>query len=117
MTLNYFVGQIDVSGAPGRPTANQIINASKLQLGELFTSEKLARGIASIQELLAENGYHLAKITHEETQDPRTQLVSIRLKLAPGENAHIGSINVTGKPGCSPADVREIAHIEPGDRV
>jgi outer membrane protein insertion porin family len=116
-TLNYFVGRIDVDGAPGRPTANQIINSSKLQLGELFTPEKMARGIERIKELMEENGYYRAKITYEETPNPHTQLISIKLNISPGERAHIGGINVTGKPGYAPAEIREITHMEPGDDV
>lgn len=116
-TFNYFVGEINVDGAPGRPTANQIINASKLQLGEVFTPEKMARGVQRVQELLEENGYHRANIAHEETENPHTQLISIRLKVTPGEAAHIGGVSVTGKPGFSPAEVRQITHMEPGDRV
>jgi len=30
-SLNFFVGAIDVDGAPGHPSYNQIVNASKLQ--------------------------------------------------------------------------------------
>ena len=37
---NFFVGQIFVEGAPNPPAANQVVNASKLQLGELFTAGK-----------------------------------------------------------------------------
>ena len=44
MRANFFVGEIFVTGAPNPPAANQIVNASKLQLGELFTREKLERG-------------------------------------------------------------------------
>ncbi len=44
MRPNFFVGQLFVEGAPNPPAANQIVNASKLQLGELFTREKLERG-------------------------------------------------------------------------
>ena len=40
---NFFVGQIFVEGAPNPPAANQVVNASKLQLGELFSREKLER--------------------------------------------------------------------------
>ncbi len=33
-SANFFVGAVDVEGAPTRPTTNQIVNASKFQLGE-----------------------------------------------------------------------------------
>jgi outer membrane protein insertion porin family len=34
-SANFFVGGVDVEGAPARPNPNQILNASKFQLGEL----------------------------------------------------------------------------------
>lgn len=116
-TFNYFVGEINVDGAPGRPSANQIINASKLQLGELFTAEKMTRGLARVQDLMTENGYYHSKVASELTHNPRTQLVSIRLKITSGENARIGAVNVTGKPLYAPFQVREITHMQPGDQV
>ena len=41
MRANFFVGEISVTGEPNPPAANQVVNASKLQLGELFTQEKM----------------------------------------------------------------------------
>ena len=40
MRANFFVGQIFVVGDPNPPAPNQVVNASKLELGELFTREK-----------------------------------------------------------------------------
>ena len=40
MSANFFVGQIFVEGEPNPPAANQIVNASKLELGELFTRRR-----------------------------------------------------------------------------
>ena len=34
---NFFVGGVDVEGAPSHPNTNQILNAAKFQLGELYT--------------------------------------------------------------------------------
>ena len=53
---NYFVGDITVEGLPNRPTAGQVVNASKFQLGELFARDHMDRALASIQRLLKENG-------------------------------------------------------------
>jgi outer membrane protein assembly factor BamA len=33
-SVNFFIGAVDVEGAPTRPSANQIANASKFQLGK-----------------------------------------------------------------------------------
>ena len=63
-TQNYFVGARRIEGhIDPPPTANQLVNASRLQLGELFTDEKLNSAIQGIQRVLTENGYHKAAVT------------------------------------------------------
>src|SRR5260370_1223937 len=53
--LNYFVGSLEVEGAPDRPNANQIANATKFNLGELYSLDKLDRGLQNIRQLIEEN--------------------------------------------------------------
>ena len=55
------MGAVDVEGAPSRPNANQIVNASKLQLGELYNRDKLNRALENIRQLMQENGYYKAQ--------------------------------------------------------
>jgi outer membrane protein insertion porin family len=114
---NFFVGAVQVEGAPSRPTANQIVNASKFQLGELYTTERLNRALENIRQLMQESGYYQARVTAESTENPATQQVSILVHLTPRSQAHVGTLAVTGTSGLPLADVERIAHIYPGDRV
>lgn len=116
-SANFFVGAVHVEGAPNRPTSNQIVNASKLQLGELFTQEKLNRALENIQQVMEENGYHRAHTTAEETPHVLTQQVDVQFHVSPGSQAHIGEVKVTGTSNLSAEQVRRIAHMESGDRV
>lgn len=117
VTPNYFVGDINVEGAPGRPSENQIINASKLQLGELFTKEKMERGLRRVRALLEEDGFYHAKVAYQEQLDPKTQLATISIHVDAGEEARIGAVNATGQPRYSPQEIRDIAHMHSGDPV
>src|SRR5204862_3676855 len=85
VTSNYFIGDINVEGAPGRPTENQIVNATKLQLGEQFTKQKMERGLQRVRTLLEEDGFYHAKISFNEELDSETQLASITIHIAAGE--------------------------------
>ena len=114
---NFFVGAVTVEGAPARPTANQIVNASKLQLGELFTREKLNRGLENIRQLMQENGYYRARVTGESTSNPTTQQVEVLVHVSAGSQAHVGEVKVTGSAKLSSAEVQQIAHLDPGERV
>src|SRR5438270_3041692 len=116
-SANLFVGAINVEGAPARPTANTIMNASKLQLGELFTQDKLNRALENIRQLMEENGYHRARVTAEDTSNPSTQQVDVLFHVAAGSPAHVGEIKVSGSSKLSPDEVRRLAHMQPGDRI
>ncbi len=89
--LNFFVGAVDVEGYPSHPNYNQIVNASKFQLGELYTLDKLGRALQNVRQLMQENGYYRARVTAESTSNAATQQVSILFHITPGEPAHVGS--------------------------
>jgi outer membrane protein insertion porin family len=114
-TPNYFIGQVTVEGAPNRPNANQIANASKLPLGELFTREKLDRALKNIKQLMEENGYYHSSVREAESKQPETQQVDIVLRITPGQQAQVGRVNVTGHPGYSEGQIEDIAKMHSAD--
>jgi outer membrane protein insertion porin family len=116
-SANFFLGAIDAEGAPSRPTANQIVNSSKLQLGELFSQDKLNRGLENIRQLMQENGYHRARVTAEETSNALTQQVDVLFHVSAGSPAHIGEVKVTGTSSLTVDELRRLARMESGDRV
>lgn len=116
-TPNYFVGAVEVEGAPTRPNANQIVNASKFQLGERYGQDKLDRALENVRQVMQENGYFKARVTAESTSNPTAQQVDILFHIDAGPQAHIGEVKVTGTSSLSPAEVQGIAHINSGDRV
>jgi outer membrane protein assembly complex protein YaeT len=116
-SLNFFIGAVDVEGAPTHPNSNQIGNATKFQLGELYTQEKLDRALANIRELMQENGYYRARITADTAPNATTQQVGIVFHIIAGEPAHVGAVNLTGHSAFSAAQVQEIAAMHTGDRV
>src|SRR5439155_12722954 len=104
-------------GAQSRPTANQIVNSSKLQLGELFTREKLDRGLENVRQLMQENGYYKARVTAESTSNVDNQQTDVIFHISSGSQAHVGEVKVTGPPSLSAGEVQSIAHMNPGDRL
>jgi outer membrane protein assembly complex protein YaeT len=116
-SANFFVGAVNVEGAPARPTPNQIVNASKLELGELYTQEKLQRALENIRQLMQEGGYYRARVTAESMSNAVTQQVDILFHITRGEQAHVGEVKVTGTSSLSSGEVERIAHMNPGDLV
>lgn len=114
---NFFVGAVNVEGAPSRPNANQIVNASKLQLGELYNQEKLNRALERIRQVMQENGYYRARVTAESTANADDQQTDVLFHISPGSQAHVGDLKVTGSSHLSVGQVQSIAHMNPGDRL
>ena len=114
---NFFVGQMFAEGTPNPPAANQVVNSSKLQLGELFTREKIDRAITGIKQLMEQNGYYQSSATDDEQAHPETQQVDITFRVTSGPHAKIGRITLTGPAGFSQGQVQDIAKLHPGDYV
>jgi outer membrane protein insertion porin family len=116
-SLNFFVGAVDVDGAPSHPNNNQIVNATKLQLGELHSLEKLDRALQNVRQLMQENGYYRARVTAESTSNAINQQVNILFHITAGEPAHIGEVKLTGHAAFSEDQLQDFAAMHPGDRL
>jgi outer membrane protein assembly complex protein YaeT len=115
---NYFIGPVRFARIPkSPPTRNQLLDATKLQLGELLTQQKLDRAFVNLKNVLADNGYHLAVVTSQSQFHADTQQVDITFNIEPGPIAHVGEVKVTSDAGYPPEEIREIAKLHPGDRV
>ncbi len=114
---NQFIGSLTVEGEPKRPTANQLVDATKLDLGERYTPEKLNIALAQMKSVLADNGYYQADIAVEKTSRPEVQQIELHFKVKPGKQALIGQVMVYGSPGYSAAQVRKISGLEPRHAV
>lgn len=112
---NFFVGSRDAEGMPGRLTANQVVNASKFQLGELYTPEKLGRGLKNIQRLLEESGFYKSTVQLQEMRWAERQQIDLLFHIEPGPQAVVGAINITGKPESSKGQIEDTARLHPGD--
>jgi outer membrane protein assembly complex protein YaeT len=114
---NFFVASVDAVGLPPRPTKGQVIDAAKLQLGELFNPDRLERASRNIQRLMEENGYNRATLETAQQPDPDRQQLSIVFVIHPGIQARVGQITVTGDPSYSAAQIQNIAKMHTGDPV
>jgi outer membrane protein insertion porin family len=116
-TPKYFIGLVRVEGAPGHPTESQIVNASKLQLGEPFTPDKINRAVENIKRLLEENEFYKAKIFFTQHEDPQTQQIEITFEIHSGDAARVGTITIQGGGLYSLGQIEDIAHLHTGDVV
>lgn len=117
-TPNYFVGQLNVEGVTTNPSANQLVTATRLQLGELYTAEKLERASAGMQRVLEENGFHRTKVETSEQKDDLQHQVNLTFQVSLGTRASIGKITLTGDAGYSQEEIiGETGKFHSGDPV
>jgi len=114
---NYFVGAVTVTGAPKHPPANQLINASKLQLGEVFDRAKIDLALRSMKGVLADNGWYQSDVTTQENFNQNTQIVDVHFYVNRNRQAKVGQVTVTGTPGYSDEEIRKIAKLKSGSTV
>jgi len=114
---NYFFGSILVEGSPAHPSDSQLVNATKLNLGEQYSEEKINAGILGMQRTLQENGYYQATIKPFYEWDPHNQQVKVQFVVESGKPARVGLVNVIGAPGYSAEEIRNIGKLRSGDKV
>ena len=114
---NYFVGFITLAGEPKSPTAPELLNASKLQLGELFTADKLNEALERMKQMMQTGGYYQASITADQKPNAVTQQMDLAFHVVPGPQARLGTITFTGSPGESNGELQDIAHLHPDDQA
>lgn len=112
-----FVGSIVVYGAPRPPTANQLVNGSKLQLGQEFDEDGVAAGIERMKRILAESGYFTPTIRMDSSIDPQHQRIGLNFIVDKGRRAKLGQVIVKGDPGYSPGKIRSITKLHPGQPI
>jgi outer membrane protein insertion porin family len=115
---NYFLGAITLDGVPrGGPRYSQLINAAKLDLGVLYSRQKIDDAISGIDRALEDGGYYRATVTAEFIAHAVEQQLDVHFHIVPGTQARIGAVTVNGDPGMLPIRVLRIAHMQPGSKT
>jgi len=114
---NYFVGGVHVDGVPEPPKRGQLVNATKLELGALWTEEKHNRAIEGIKRLLEDNGFYQARIDPRVEKHRDTQQVDLYFDVTPGERARIAEVEITGSPRFPPDQITRAAKLRPGKEL
>ena len=95
--LNYFISGVNIAGEREPPNRNQLISASKLELGALFVESDLDRAIDNMQEKLRVNGLYNATIQRRVDRRPETEEANVYFDLDAGYRAHFDGIELAGQ--------------------
>lgn len=96
-TPNWFVGRVAIIGAPDPPSTGQMSNATKLELGQEFSSGQLNQAVESMEATLRLNGFYEAKIENTVERDAQTGSVKVVFRVLPGPHARFAPPKLTGE--------------------
>jgi outer membrane protein insertion porin family len=103
---NWFIGQVSVTGdVSNPPSAGQLENAARLDLGQPYTQEKLNDATSGEKRLMESNGLYRSQINPVFGWDDQYQQVNIRFDVASGPRAHFTTPVLTGDLKMDPAAI------------
>jgi outer membrane protein insertion porin family len=108
---SWFVGNVAVLGhISDPPNAGQLVNVTRLSLGQPFTEADVAPAQTAIEHLLESNGLHGGQVRPEVSYDPHTQQVSVHFVVDSERRAHFTTPSITGDPKMPLADIVSATH-------
>lgn len=114
---NYFIGSIRCEGATARPSNEQLMNATKLRLGEKFSDDNIKIAMAGMERVLQEAGYYHSAIQPFYEWDAQHQQVRILFQVTRGRRVKVGKVTVNETSGYTPEEIIAIAKLHPGQLV
>jgi outer membrane protein insertion porin family len=94
--LTYFVSRVTIDGAVEPPNREQIVAATKLELGGPFTEAQMARAVQNVQDRLRANGFYHSQVTYRADRNSATEEASIFFEIHPGKRARFDGVNLLG---------------------
>ena len=118
-TENYFNGDVSIDGLNKKtpPKPHQLVNASKLDLGELFSEDNVKLSQDRMKKVLADNGYFQSSITYELMPHEETRQMDISFHATPGDLARVGKVTIEGDTGLQPGQAEQITKLKAGKKV
>ena len=94
----WFIGRVTVAGVPEPPNRGQLVNTTKLKLGERFEKEALQQAAENLRTRLEANGFFEARVDSTVSYDEPTEQVHIDFRVDPGPRARLTMPEVNGVP-------------------
>jgi outer membrane protein assembly complex protein YaeT len=106
----YFVGKVAVSGIKDPPNEGQLLSASKLRTGSLYSAADTAQATASLQNLLRQNGFYNADVQAQVDYEPEWEEAHVSFNIDPGHRAKLEKPDVNGNKQISTARIIRSTH-------
>jgi len=108
---SWFVGNVAIEGhISDPPNRGQLVNVTRLNLGQPFTEADVAPAQTAIAHALESNGLHAGQIRPEVSYDPHTQQVSVHFVVDSGRRAHFTTPAISGDTKMPLQDIVNATH-------
>ncbi len=88
---SWFIGRVAAEGDVSQPpNRGQIASASRLELGQPYSEEKVTQATADIRQTMEVNGLYESTIQPRYIYDPTAQQVHIEFEIVSGKRARFG---------------------------
>lgn len=93
----YFIGTVRVEGAPDGLEPQGLATASHLRLGQPLSANDLNEAERLLTQVLSENGYYRAQMTHRIVPSPETQEAEVVFSIVPNQPATLRGVEWHGQ--------------------
>lgn len=95
--LNYFISGVNITGEREPPNRNQLITASKLELGVPLAESDLDQATANMEEKMRLNGLYNATIQRRVDRRTDTEEANVYFDVDTGYRAHFDGVELAGQ--------------------
>ncbi len=109
-TQNYFVGHVSVERIADPPNEGVLVNATRLELGTLYTEEGLTQAVRNLEGVLRSNGFYNSHVQPVFDHDATTQQVRIHFLIESGNRARYTTPEIKGNLGRDEKEIASATH-------
>ncbi|MBI3680243.1 MAG: hypothetical protein HY235_07575 [Acidobacteria bacterium] len=107
---NWFISRVAVEGVEEPPNREQLVNATRLELGALYSGESLVEAIRGLEEALRGNGYYHPRIQPLVERYPNYDEMHILFLVHPGPRAYFARPVLAGNLKLSESRIVRATH-------
>jgi outer membrane protein insertion porin family len=113
----YFVGGVSAIVAPHNLRAADVVSATRLRLGQPLTQRDLVAARQHVQNFLASNGYHQAKVESTLALDTEHQVAGVVFNVTLGRPAMLGNLQFKGNAIVTSRRLKTVSGWRSGKRI
>ncbi len=112
-----FLRRLYIQGMKQETLAAQIQRATRLELGEPFTSQELEQATVQLKQALVRNGFNRPTVEEKTIPAGSKHLVDVIYTVHTGKQAKVGPVVTAGESDMTLAKFRKVAKLKQGSTV